>query len=555
MNIAKDFKLDAIDFANQGNTCLGIRGSGKTYGASKLAEELMDAKIPFVTFDPTGVWKNLRNGINGNPGYPVVVVGGMHPDIPLTEETAVDILHSALKAGVSIIFDFRGISTSSKGKWVNIVGDCVEFLLGNNEQYGLRHVFIEEAAEFVPQKLDSTPRAKITYSRIESLARMGRNFGLGYTLINQRAEEISKAILEICEQVFVFRQAGKNSLKSIKDWLDYRGLEDSRGIVQSLPKLEAGECWVINQDVEQRIRILPKKTFHPNPKEHIVKLPANVVKADVTKFIQHINELMAESGVDATPVPVKATKEAKNRITELEKELQRMDNDYNIIGQMNEALKTENIELRNRLHSIANIATIDIEPPKLTNELVNKMMSIPVTLGKHPNTENMITKKEVEQLVSDDLSGGAAAIRMLKAAAMFPAGIAKSRMAIIAGIKVSGSTFRNGISKLNTSGYITGNGLEGYVITAEGKKVAGKVQKPDNLVSFWKTIVGPTGASGRMLSALDKAYPRHLTKSELAGIVGIEPSGSTYRNGISKLNKNKLVVKNGNGIKLSDELK
>lgn len=173
INLSKSFSIQAVDYANQGNSMIGIRGSGKTYGAGVVAEQLLDAGIPIIVFDPTGVWQNLRNGVDGNPGYQVVVAGGMFADLPLTEANAVEIVDAALKAGVSLVLDLKGMSTSNKSSWMRIVSSSVEFLMGHNHLYGLRHVFIEEAAEFVPQK--PNPGGQLVYSRIESLARMGRN--------------------------------------------------------------------------------------------------------------------------------------------------------------------------------------------------------------------------------------------------------------------------------------------------------------------------------------------------------------------------------------------
>jgi hypothetical protein len=47
-----------------------------------------------------------------------------------------------------------------------------------------RHIFLEEAAEFAPQRIGHDQGS--IYAEIEKLARMGGNAGLGYTLINQR---------------------------------------------------------------------------------------------------------------------------------------------------------------------------------------------------------------------------------------------------------------------------------------------------------------------------------------------------------------------------------
>jgi hypothetical protein len=48
--------LPTMEFASQGNALLGIKGSGKSYGATYLAERLMDAGIPIIAFDPIGTF-------------------------------------------------------------------------------------------------------------------------------------------------------------------------------------------------------------------------------------------------------------------------------------------------------------------------------------------------------------------------------------------------------------------------------------------------------------------------------------------------------------------
>ena len=76
-------KLDiqSVEYASQGNAVLGIRDSGKTYTATYLAERLFEAGIPFIAFDPIGVWRFLRVPGKGR-GYPVVVAGGEDGDLP-----------------------------------------------------------------------------------------------------------------------------------------------------------------------------------------------------------------------------------------------------------------------------------------------------------------------------------------------------------------------------------------------------------------------------------------------------------------------------------------
>lgn len=97
--------LDASEIFSQGNAILGIRDSGKTYTATALAEHAFMEGVPFTTFDPIGVWHSLKiaGKHKGGRGFPIVVAGGMHADIPLTVATAPAIVEAAMAEGVSIV--------------------------------------------------------------------------------------------------------------------------------------------------------------------------------------------------------------------------------------------------------------------------------------------------------------------------------------------------------------------------------------------------------------------------------------------------------------------
>lgn len=291
MKIAKGINIEAVDYASQGNAILGIRDSGKTYTATYLAEQLLDEGIPIVAFDPISVFRYLKSGKKGK-GFPVVVAGGDHGDLPLTPENAVNILRAAMQENVSIIFDLYSMNLS-KSDWKKIVGSCIRCLLYENKSYGLRHIFLEEASEFVPQIV--RPEDGVVYAEIEKLARMGGNASLGYTLINQRAEQVNKAVLELCDCLFLHRQKGRHSLTALGKWLDVADTSNSKEIINSLPSLEQGECWVWMQGSHdpKRVNIPEKKTIHPDRKNPLVKVSSGVT-ADVSTFVSRMKITLEE---------------------------------------------------------------------------------------------------------------------------------------------------------------------------------------------------------------------------------------------------------------------
>lgn len=334
------FTFDAQSYASQGNAILGIRDSGKSYTAIGIAEKLYDAGVPFVAFDPIGRWRFMRVPGHGH-GYPIVVAGGVAGDLPLTVESAPAIVRAAMQSGVSLVIDLYDMEIS-KADWRRIVADCVRVLLYENGQHGLRHIFIEEAAEFCPQR--PGPEQARVYAEIEKLARMGGNARLGYTLINQRAEEVSKAVLELCDNLLLHRQKGKNSLASLTKWLDVADVNPGgKEIVRTLPTLPQGECWAWMEGSNRpaHVKVPRKRSFEPDRRT----MRADVVTdtkppVDVGEFVATMRAALAGKPVEHQPTRTvaKPVKSPKQEPEVKESEAQ--------------ALRDENADLRRRLAAL-----------------------------------------------------------------------------------------------------------------------------------------------------------------------------------------------------------
>lgn len=311
--------IDAIEYASRGNAILGIRDSGKTYTATCFAEQLLDEGIPFVAFDPIGVWRFLRVPAVHGKGFPVVVAGGVAGDLPLTVANAPEIIRAAMAGGVSLVIDLFDINLS-KADWKRIVSSCVRVLLHENGQFGLRHVFIEEAAEFAPQRVG--PDQGQVYAEIEKLARMGGNARLGYTLINQRGEEVNKAVLELCDNLFLHRQRGRNSLTAISKWLQAGDVEDYSAIASSLANLPTGQCWVWTHGAGEPVRahVTTKRSMHPDRRALTGKATASA-PVDVGSFVEAMRGALAAL---AGASPADTVVSLRAQVTSLTAELRRM---------------------------------------------------------------------------------------------------------------------------------------------------------------------------------------------------------------------------------------
>lgn len=300
MKIGK-IQINEVDYAIRANALLGIKETGKTYGAMWFAERLMDSGIPIVAIDPSGVWRYLKVPAPGNEGYPVVVIGD-NGDIPLSSDSAAQVMRAAMEAGVSVVFDLFS-KHLSKADWRKIVRDICEVLLYENQDYGIRHVFMEEAKEYVPQQVYD----KLVFSAVEKLIRIGGNSQVGITLINQRAEGINKDVLELCAALFLFKQVGRNSITNLEKWLKKVDMDNQAEITKSLFTLSKGNCWFFDEDSRSPalIQIPAKKTVHPDRRQ-MVSPTFKQTPVDVSEFVSRLNKSLAKQAKavkDSQPSP------------------------------------------------------------------------------------------------------------------------------------------------------------------------------------------------------------------------------------------------------------
>lgn len=308
--------MSVIDYAIQANGILGIKESGKSSAAKMIAEQLLHHDIPFVAFDPIGVWRWMKvPGIG--PGNKVVVAGGEGADLPLTAEGAPEIVRAAMRENIPLVLDLYDVNMS-KADWRRIVLACLKVLLYENKRYGLRHVFIEEAAEFVPQVV--RPETGPVYGEVEKLVRMGGNVQLGVTIIGLRPEDINKSVLELCDGLFLGRQKGSRSLQALDKWLAVGSVTDPKKISADIPLLGPGEFYVWPAASANPIKTtLPRlSSFHPNRRDlnrGIVKAAAATDVGDfVTRMAGSLDKVLADAK-ENDPVELKKT------IRALEKEL------------------------------------------------------------------------------------------------------------------------------------------------------------------------------------------------------------------------------------------
>lgn len=282
-----------INAATKTFAILAKRGAGKTYAAAVLAEEFFKNNIPFAIFDPIDVWWGLRLNKNGkDKGLPIVVFGLEHADIKLDRDMGRRIAQAIVKDNVSCVISTFGMPKVAQRF---LIAEFAEEILNiNNTQ---RHIFIEEAHEFVPQRVFGGLGK--TFNNVSNLVVMGRNRGIGVTLINQRAATINKDVLTQVDAIVALRSVGPQDKKALADYASFHGVEDDpkfNQFINSLPSLPTGEGWIWSPEFLgkfERIKIRKRETFHPDRERGIGEkfVIPQLDQIDVQVFIEKFSQV------------------------------------------------------------------------------------------------------------------------------------------------------------------------------------------------------------------------------------------------------------------------
>lgn len=261
MKISKDLNLPK-NALTQKLGWIGTSGGGKTYAAMKLAECFWDAKAQFIVLDPVGVWYGLRLAKGGKKpsDINIPVLGGLHGDIPLEATSGALIADLVVDKHISAILDVSQFeSDADKARFATAFAD--RFFFRKKASPSAVHLFIEECQEFVPQNPQREENRMLhAFTRMQKI---GRNFGIGTSLITQRPQEVSKRALNLAGTLFVFRTTGSHERKAIEIWMQDKSIE-SKEILADMPKFDTGVPYVWSPEwlkISRKVHIAEKRTF------------------------------------------------------------------------------------------------------------------------------------------------------------------------------------------------------------------------------------------------------------------------------------------------------
>lgn len=564
LKLADDLSLPA-DAITQTFAILAKRRTGKTYTASVMAEEFVKAKLPFVALDPTGAWWGLRASADGKAGYPVIIIGGEHGDVPLEAAAGKIVADLVVEHPGYYVIDLS--ATQSNAEQDRFVADFAERLYRKKaDRRDPLHLFIDEADSFAPQR--PLPGQQRMLGSIEAIIRRGGIRGLGATLITQRPAVLNKNVLTQVEVLVVLQITAPQDRAAIDEWVKGNGTKEQRDeLVNSLASLGKGDTWFWSPswlDIFKRVHIRARETFNSSATPEsgrAVVAPRRLADVDLNAL---------RTRMAATIEQAKATdpKLLQKRVTDLERllqqaqaakpEVQRIEVPAILPADLTalNALIQHAEQIAGALRGIADQFTT--QWTVIQDSFRAAATRSPIIPQRNP-ARLAVTHMTPPTAISSNLSKAERAI--LTALAQYPGGKSQRQVAVLAGYAWKGGGFNNALSRCKVQGWITGS-KERYQITGAGIDALGDwtpLPAGRALAAYW--LAQLPQAQRAILQTLIDAYPAALDKVTLAQRAGVlagktdgyEPGGGGFNNALSRLRTLDLV-QGRNELRASDIL-
>lgn len=519
---------------------IGTSGSGKTYNAGGGVERLLASGARVVIVDPLDVWWGLRLKADGErAAFPLVIFGGAHGDMPLTEHAGALIGETVATMSESCIISLGGLHTKAAERRFMLAFLDAVYRKTDPTKTGPYHVIFDEADLWAPQNT-SEPALQ---SRMEEIVRRGRIKGFIPWLITQRPAVLSKDVLSQVDGLIAFKLTASQDRAAIGEWIKGQAdVAEGKVILGSLPTMQRGQgvVWVPGRGILDTVAFPPKATFDSSrtPARGEVRRDRALKPLDLGALKDRLAALEEETKA-SDPKALKA------EVARLTRELTKA---------QSAALKAppapapivangEAIDAARQEGERVGIAMGIARAQAALNALRIDGAPTPTPTKAQPAP---VAPKEVPAPVIASAGVTGPGQRILDALAWWASfGIAaptNEQVAFVASYSATSTGYTNPRSALRTAGLIDYPAPGVLRLTEAGEEKANAPDAKPTVEEMHRRIVGRlNGPQQRILAPVMEAYPAALTNAEVADRAGYSATSTGYTNPRSSLRTLNLI--------------
>jgi hypothetical protein len=549
------------ELVTESNGILGKKGSGKTSAGVVLYEEMYAIGVPVVAIDPKGDWYGIRSSADGqSEGLPVPVFGGRHGDIPL-EATGGKALAQLIRAEhMSCILDVSEFTTAERRRFLTAFVDA----LYRVDDRTPMHLILEEAHEYIPQRVDSGDAAMVGV--FERIVKAGRFKGIGVTMMSQRSASLNKNVLTQIDNLFAMRTISPQDRAVVRAWLE--GTVDSvhnrDEVTENLAKLQDGETFLVQpaRGNPLRFRFRMRHTFDAGATPKVGQTrtePTNIAKVNLSAIAAAMSETIEKAKLDD---PAELRRQLADKIRENQRLTARVEQLESIVP----VEVVEEVEIPVSVltdHDRRNIQALreyldrvleswPVEQPKPSSAPPTPVARVSVP---KPRPERAPAGEErargVDGAQPDERIGKAE--RDILAVLATYGDRESQQVALLAGRSIKSSGYANALGKLRRLEFITRS--QPMHITDTGLAALGDYQPLPTghaLIDHWMSNLG--AAERDILSALIGVWPDSRPNEWLAEVTDRSIKSSGFANALGRLRSLKLITGGRDANRAVDEL-
>ena len=551
---------------------LGKTRSGKSSVMRGLVEGLLEREQPVCIVDPKGDWWGIKLGRDGKrAGYPVVIFGGEHADVPINEHAGAHVAELFATGNRPCLIDLGGWMVGARTRfWIDFASTLFKLTKG------IRWLAVDEIHNFAPKGKIMDPDAGKALHWTNRLASEGLGKGLPMLFASQRPQKVHNDTLTSAETLIAMRVLHPADRGAVADWIKGCGdLELGAQVLNSLAQMARGEGWVWSPEIgfgPERVKFPLFKTydsFRPQTAEDAAALKGwatvdlDDVKAKLAKVVQE-----AEA---SDPSKLKA------QIAQLRAELAKKPAAAPVVDQVAiAAARQEGREegardgyaagLRAMSPYMDRMATLTgalqehvdgfhADLKKLSAQAVLQVYARRNTKPPKPLTRQALQRTPAGSAEAG-LNGALPKVEraFLTVLAQQARPLTRNQVAIFAGYSATSRHVDNTLAALRSKAYVEGGG-DAIAITPGGIAALGNYQPLPtgaDLRDYWQRELDK--AASAFLGVICDAYPGTLTRDEVAERAGYSPQSRHVDNTLAQLRSRHLVTGNGKAIKASMEL-
>ena len=224
---------------------LGKTRSGKSSVMRGLVEHLLERQQPVCIIDPKGDWWGIKLAADGKrPGYPVVIFGGEHGDLPINEHAGAHVAELFATGNRPCLIDLGGWMVGQRTRfWIEFASTLFKHTKGQ------RWLVVDEVHNFAPKGKVFDADAGKALHWTNRIASEGLGKGVSMLFASQRPQKVHNDTLTSAETLIAMRVLHPSDRGAVADWI--KGCGDSEGseVLSSLAQMDRGEGWVWSPEI------------------------------------------------------------------------------------------------------------------------------------------------------------------------------------------------------------------------------------------------------------------------------------------------------------------